>query len=750
MKPVRIKLLALLVALVMVAQVPPARVISVNAKSKHDIYIDGDYREGRVTVSLLSGSRTSLSKLGPLPYDKSIIVENTYKFGKGSILADSADQERFLGDKSYYVSTVTSKKYTTKQLIRKLRHKAYVTDVDPDYKQYLCSSTTIPSKNQWYLDGDDYANTTNGINYSSLKKVKNKKQTVVAIMDSGVNYKHKDLVKSLWKNPFSHKKLPGKYGYDFAKKKSDCIDTIGHGTHCAGTIAARAHNENGINGISKAKIMNIKIFSDSKETSNSAIIAGLDYIAKAKSLGVKISAINCSWGGGICSGTIKKLVRAIGSSGTLFVFASGNQGIDSKQLASALPYGLYDGKYSANKKYIVIVGSSNRKDELAPFSTYGKNVDLLAPGTDIVSTFSSGSYAPDTVESPSLNLVSDKCNNASILSRLKTGKMFDEELSIKESVTMSDIDYNDEPGSKSICWELNINKKSYIPPLVGIYLDVTGLVKDTTKLYYISCMIGQEQSKNNVVWEHFSAKSHKINTRFYIENGRTYIALLYNVTANSQNVKYYIDNIGISVANPDTRKFAKYEYMTGTSMSAPIVSGVIAAFAEKYPSDTIITRKKRLMSCINKKDSLKNSCLSGGILDLSKVKSFVRNSKDQAHKHTNIKGFVKERDAFNAKIKKVRIKRNARVIKGRKKEKYRIHPGLIVTTNQKLQLYALTTPNVLTKYIISWKSSNKKYASVTNTGLVIPHKAGIGRSVNITCYYKKKKRIKANLKICIK
>ena len=99
-------------------------------------------------------------------------------------------------------------------------------------------------------------------------------------MDTGINASHEDLIDHLWTNTTSS--LKGTYGYDFSTDSADCSDTSGHGTHCAGVIAATTDNQKGIHGISNAKLMALKIFDDKKECYDSYIINALTYLQQAK------------------------------------------------------------------------------------------------------------------------------------------------------------------------------------------------------------------------------------------------------------------------------------------------------------------------------------------------------------------------------------------------------------------------------------------------------------------------------------
>jgi subtilisin family serine protease len=156
--------------------------------------------------------------------------------------------------------------------------------------------------------------------------------TVIGVLDTGVDYNHPDLVDNIWTNPGeiagdgidndSNGYIDDVRGWDFAYNDNDPMDVNGHGTHVSGTIAAKGNNSVGVTGVAwNAKIMPLKFLDDSGSGNISDAILALNY-ATAK--GVKLT--NNSWGGGGYSQGLYDAINTAGQQGALFIAAAGNSG----------------------------------------------------------------------------------------------------------------------------------------------------------------------------------------------------------------------------------------------------------------------------------------------------------------------------------------------------------------------------------------------------------------------------------------
>lgn len=221
---------------------------------------------------------------------------------------------------------------------------------------------------------------------------------ITAVIDTGIDYNHADLKANMWTNPGeiagdgidndNNGVVDDIHGYNAFANTGDPMDGHGHGSHCAGTIAGVGNNETGVVGVNhNANLMAVKIFSDAGSTSAAAIIRGIQYSTK---MGARITSN--SWGGGGANAGIE---QAFKDSSALHIIAAGNSAYDNDKRPN------YPSNYPGD--HIVAVAATDHKDGLARFSQWGKmNVDLGAPGVDILSTVPGGydTYSGTSMATP--------------------------------------------------------------------------------------------------------------------------------------------------------------------------------------------------------------------------------------------------------------------------------------------------------------------------------------------------------------
>lgn len=186
----------------------------------------------------------------------------------------------------------------------------------------------------------------------------------VAVLDTGIDEAHPDLIDAL------------DDARDFTRSRFGPIDRHGHGTHTAGTIAAR-QNTVGVVGVAPdCRLLVGKVLGDSGSGPTSAVAAGIDWACDA---GADI--ISMSLGSASPERELLAAVERAASKGKFIIAAAGNDGRDNSV------------NYPARWRDTIAVAAVNRDGQVTRFSSRGPEVDIAAPGEDILSTWLHGGYA---------------------------------------------------------------------------------------------------------------------------------------------------------------------------------------------------------------------------------------------------------------------------------------------------------------------------------------------------------------------
>ena len=239
----------------------------------------------------------------------------------------------------------------------------------------------MASKGAWGQEYDDQW-AIKHVNVPEAWKIMGKKgePVVVAVIDTGLDWNHRDFNwKNIWKN---EKEKPDDgidndkngyvddvIGWDFFGNHNNPFDHDGHGTFVSGVIAADKDNGIGIAGIDpKAKIMVLKALNSFGHTRAS-------YLARAITYAVDNGAqvINMSVGGKSVTRIEQEAIDYAYKKGVVVVIAAGNEGIDVSG------FGL------AGSDKVITVASTGLNDDHPSFSNWGKQVDVAAPGADVLS-----------------------------------------------------------------------------------------------------------------------------------------------------------------------------------------------------------------------------------------------------------------------------------------------------------------------------------------------------------------------------
>ncbi len=214
----------------------------------------------------------------------------------------------------------------------------------------------------------------------------------VAVIDTGVDYRHPDLKKQMDVNELELNGSAGVdddgngyvddiYGYDFANKDGDPMDGHSHGTHCAGVIGA-SHDGKGIAGVmGQVKLIGIKFLSDKGSGETIDAISSIEYAIKRG-----VNVMSNSWGGGEYSEALKEAISHANDVGIVFVAAAGNESSNNDSRPT------YPANYDLPN--VITVGSFAATGSASSFSNYGvKSVHVFAPGSSIVSTVPNARYS---------------------------------------------------------------------------------------------------------------------------------------------------------------------------------------------------------------------------------------------------------------------------------------------------------------------------------------------------------------------
>jgi subtilisin family serine protease len=214
---------------------------------------------------------------------------------------------------------------------------------------------------------------------------------VVAVVDTGVDLNHPDLMSQLWVNADEiagngidddhNGYVDDRFGWDFASGDNNPDDGNGHGTHVAGIIAAD-DNGFGSTGVAPdATIMPVRVLGNDGSGSAAAVAAGIRYAAQN---GADI--INLSLGGALSS-VIQSAIQYAQQLNVLVVVAAGNESASAPS---------YPARFSASMANVLSVGAHSSSGAIASFSNHvgtSGAVQVDAPGVNVYSTYIDGRYA---------------------------------------------------------------------------------------------------------------------------------------------------------------------------------------------------------------------------------------------------------------------------------------------------------------------------------------------------------------------
>ena len=202
---------------------------------------------------------------------------------------------------------------------------------------------------------------------------------IVAVIDTGMDYLHADFSAArLWRNPAEMRNsrdddnngyVDDLIGWNFVDNNNNPWDQSGHGTHISGLIAACTDNETGISAVNAdARIMALKVADFTGQARSSAVAAAIYY---AVDNGARV--INLSLGSELITDLERGAAEYAVANDVLIVVSAGNKGLSANHLGYATLPG------------VLVVGASGIDGERAGFSNFGSQLDVLAPGVDLLS-----------------------------------------------------------------------------------------------------------------------------------------------------------------------------------------------------------------------------------------------------------------------------------------------------------------------------------------------------------------------------
>ncbi len=248
--------------------------------------------------------------------------------------------------------------------VTSLESDSDVAYIEPDYEVQV--TETLP----WGVDRINAELIWNGVEGKSDVAPGGNAGSGIAIsvIDTGIDYNHPDLADNY------------EGGYDFVNEDSDPKDDNGHGTHCAGIIAAR-DNGAGIVGVApEADLYAVKVMNSEGRGYISDVIAGIDWSVKNN-----IKIISMSIGSTQDSTAFRNACDKAYNAGLLLVASAGNRG-NADGTGDTVTY---PGRYDS----VIAVAATDSANNRASFSSTGSDVELAAPGVSIYSTYLNNGYA---------------------------------------------------------------------------------------------------------------------------------------------------------------------------------------------------------------------------------------------------------------------------------------------------------------------------------------------------------------------
>ena len=486
------------------------------------------------------------------------------------------------------------------------------------------------------LSGDDINAT------SAWDRAIGSPSTVVADIDSGYRFDSPDLGPVAWENTADppgggdndgNGYVDDTHGYDFVGANAesptednnptdDNLISGGHGVHTAGTIGAAGDNGTGISGVARnARIMPLRVCANSAAAGNetrcpfSSILKGINYAGN-----MHARAANMSLGGNTFTQTEVNAIAAHPE--TLYVISAGNDG-GNNDGGEAAPKGHhypcdYRPTVDANPPVpgavdnIVCVAATDQADGLASFSDWGPtSVDLGAPGTEVLSTFpAKDNWDRDDFEA---NDFEDRwLPFESGFGRAPAG-----------DGPLTSFGMTDTPGATP-----EANQTYAVLSATNVHVPVgTGLCRikgmryrkggSYNYGYYLD--EGSGGLHEFIGGETAGSAMASFQTEPILNLAGHTVTLYFKYTADSTPTAgegIWLDDVRLECFAPLSTP-PTYEFLQGTSMAAPHVTGAAALLWSLKPSASVTEVREALLNSVDPIASLSGKTTTGGRLDVA-------------------------------------------------------------------------------------------------------------------------------------
>ncbi len=315
---------------------------------------DGDIIPGQYVVLLKEGVTSVKSAKLSYPGSQDLMRTEVKKILSASKIAEREPLQVYSAGIEGFAVRLSEEEAAT------LENNPGVRGVWPDKMVVLARPAPSPTPLPAEVTPPGITRVGGGTIYTGTKKA--------WIIDTGIDLTHPDL------------NVDAAAGKTFVSRTTTSNDDNGHGTHCAGIVAA-IDNTVGVVGVAAgAKVVPVKVLDKRGSGAYSVIIAGVDFVIAN---GIAGDAVNMSLGGGVYEPIDLKVI-AMGAKGLFVALAAGNESDNASNHSPA----------RANGVNIYTISACNSSDGWASFSNFGNPpIDYCAPGVSILSTYKGGALA---------------------------------------------------------------------------------------------------------------------------------------------------------------------------------------------------------------------------------------------------------------------------------------------------------------------------------------------------------------------